>query len=65
MNEQTFADEPHTVRITADGHTATVVLDGADMSRALAGYTLEHRVGQPPLLVLYPSPRHSAAFDGL
>ncbi|MEU6979572.1 hypothetical protein [Streptomyces sp. NPDC046371] len=65
MTEQTFADKPHAVRITADGSIATVVVNGTDMSEALAGYTLEHRAGQPPLLVLYPSPRHSAAFDGL
>ena len=65
MSEQTFADDPHTVRITANGSSASVVVDGADMSKALAGYTLEHRVGQPPLLVLYPSPSHGADFDGL
>ncbi|MFD7980186.1 hypothetical protein [Streptomyces sp. NPDC059071] len=64
MSEQTFADEPRSVRITATGSIASVVVDGTDMSKALTGYTLEHRAGQPPLLVLHPSPWHDVAFDG-
>ncbi|MER6253586.1 hypothetical protein ABT224_19750 [Streptomyces sp. NPDC001584] len=51
-----LADDPHTVRITTEGTRAAIALDGADISRALAGYTIEHRAGQPPLLVLYPRP---------
>ncbi|MFB9558633.1 hypothetical protein [Streptomyces roseoviridis] len=60
-----LADEPRAVRITTDGAKATVTVDGTDMSKTLAGYTLEHRAGQPPMLVLYPTPNHQAAFDGL
>ncbi|MFD6534955.1 hypothetical protein [Streptomyces goshikiensis] len=51
-----LADGPHTVSITAEGMRAAITVNGADISRALAGYTIEHRAGQPALLVLYPRP---------
>ncbi|MFD5878506.1 hypothetical protein [Streptomyces yangpuensis] len=65
MNETSLADEPRSVRITTEGVRATITVDGADLSASLAGYTLEHRANQTPLLVLYPRPpADGAAFAG-
>ncbi|WP_333745681.1 hypothetical protein [Streptomyces sp. IBSBF 2950] len=65
MNERSLADAQHTVRITTDGVRAGVTLDGHEVSSSLSGYTLEHRGGQPPLLVLYVRPPvDDAVFDG-
>lgn len=64
MSEQTFADEPRRVEITADPWKAAVVVDGTDMTTALRGYTLSQEVGQAPTVVLYPTPEHAAAFTG-
>ncbi|WP_282795779.1 hypothetical protein [Streptomyces sp. CC224B] len=66
MNNAGLADRPHSVRITTDGTRADVELDGHNVSRSLAGYTLEHHAAQPPLLVLYLRPAADpAAFEGL
>ncbi|MFZ3475354.1 hypothetical protein ACODT3_42380 [Streptomyces sp. 4.24] len=51
-----LADDPHTVSISVEGTRAAITVNGADISRALAGYTIEHRAGQPAILVLYPRP---------
>lgn len=64
MTEQSFGDQPRRVEITADPWKAAVVVDGTDMAPGLRGYTLSQEVGQPPTVVLYPSPRHTAAFTG-
>lgn len=64
MSEQTFADQPRRVEITADPWKAAVVVDGTDMTAGLRAYTLSQEVGQPPTVVLYPSPEHAASFTG-
>ncbi|MFF6844655.1 hypothetical protein ACFY8X_38695 [Streptomyces tanashiensis] len=60
-----LADETRPVRIVTDGSSAQVIVDGVDLSRRLRGYTLEHRVTQPPMLVLYAGAALDAAFEGL
>lgn len=60
-----LGDELHTVRITTDGTKAAVTVDGTDMSKTLASYTLDHRAGQPATLVLYPTSNHRVDFTGL
>ncbi|MFI0929623.1 hypothetical protein ACH4TP_37730 [Streptomyces sp. NPDC021012] len=64
MNEHTFAGPPRRVEITADLWKAEVVVDGTDMTSALRAYALSQEVGQPPTVVLYPSPQHTATFAG-
>jgi hypothetical protein len=65
MDEPSMADTPRKVTITTEGPKATVVVHDHDLSSDLAGYTLEHRAGQPPVLVLYPRRSLAAAFEGL
>lgn len=65
MDEPSMADTPRKVTVTTDGSKATVVVHDHDLSSDLAGYTLEHRAGQSPVLVLYPKRPHAAAFEGL
>lgn len=66
MNAPNIADQPSQVRLTSSGLSGTVEVDGADISKSLHGYTLEHRVGQPPLLVLYANPAAGpTVFEGL
>ncbi|MFH8294970.1 hypothetical protein [Streptomyces sp. NPDC018059] len=65
MNDASLADDLHAVRITTEGVRAGVTLNGHDVTSSLSGYTLEHRVNQPPLLVLYAHPKsQDAVFDG-
>ncbi|MFE7111762.1 hypothetical protein ACFU98_29460 [Streptomyces sp. NPDC057575] len=64
MSAPTMANEPRRVQITADGGMASITVDGSDISKAVQGYTLEHRAGQPPLLALYASPAAGTVFDG-
>lgn len=64
MNGPSMADEPRQVSITANGTTATVVVNGTDMSNHLAGYDIQHRAAQPPIIVLYPKQGTNAAFEG-
>lgn len=56
MTDGSLADTVREVVINTDGVRAHVVVEGIDLSRSLAAYTLEHRSNQPPLLVLYPRP---------
>lgn len=56
---------PRRVSITADGPTARVVLDDADVSEHITGYTLEQHVGQTPVLVLHPRHSDAAFFEGM
>ncbi|WP_435245107.1 hypothetical protein [Streptomyces tendae] len=56
MTDGSLADAVREVVINTDGVRAHVVVEGIDLSRSLAAYTLEHRSNQPPLLVLYPRP---------
>ncbi|MGW5003239.1 hypothetical protein ACWEP8_36925 [Streptomyces hydrogenans] len=63
--EPSLGDQTRGIRITTDGVDAKVEVDGLDLSRRLRGYTLEHRVDQPPLLVLYASAHaDTTLFDG-
>ncbi|MFF8422931.1 hypothetical protein [Streptomyces sp. NPDC015680] len=64
MTAPTMADEPRRVQITADAGTASITVDGSDISKAVQGYTLEHRSGQSPLLALYATPAAGTAFEG-
>jgi hypothetical protein len=59
-----MGDAPRTVRIAADGAMASVVVDSTDLSNSLSGYQMEHRAGQPPLLVLHVKPGTSLDFAG-
>lgn len=66
MSEPSLADEPRQVRITTDGTTGRIEVDGTNISSMLHGYSLEHRVGQLPLLVLHAHPhREGVAFEGV
>lgn len=66
MTEPTLGDTPHSVRISSDGISGSVTIDGTDLSRGLRGYTLEQQVGQPPVLVLYKTPNADPVlFEGL
>ncbi|MFJ4887786.1 hypothetical protein [Streptomyces sp. NPDC088731] len=64
MSAPSMADQPRRVQITADGWAATITVDGSDISKSIQGYTLEHRVGQPPLLALYALPAAGTTFEG-
>ncbi|MDK0525003.1 hypothetical protein [Streptomyces sp. ML-6] len=65
MTAPSMADEPRHVRITADGVMGKVEIDGADISRSIRGYELQHQVGGPPVLVLHTVPHRGLDFDGL
>ncbi|MEU0624980.1 hypothetical protein ABZ329_29485 [Streptomyces rubiginosohelvolus] len=65
MTVPSMADEPRHVRITADSAMGKVVIDGADVSRSLQGYSLQHQAGGPPLLVLHTNPHQVFDFEGL
>ena len=65
MSAPSMADQPHQVRLTSNGLSGTVEVDGADISAQVQGYNLEARVGAAPLLVLYTSPNAGVAFEGL
>ena len=56
---------PRRVSITADGPTARVLLDDTEISRDIRGYSLEHRPGEYPMVVLYTRPGTEAAFEGM
>jgi hypothetical protein len=55
------------VRVTGQGHTAVVEIDGHDVSRDLSAYSLAHRAGDVPQMVIELSPRSTATgvFEGL
>lgn len=65
MTAPSMADQPHQVRLTTNGLTASVEIDGTDVSSTVQGYNLEARMGTAPLLVLYAAPGRGVAFDGL
>ena len=65
MTAPSIADQPRHVRITADGVTGSIAIDGTDISKSVQGYNLEHRVGAAPLLVLYTAPHRGLDFEGL
>lgn len=58
-------DELRHVRITADQAAGTVVLDGRDISSAVAGYELRQLGGHPAELVLFLSQLVKDDFEGL
>ncbi|MFJ7990333.1 hypothetical protein [Streptomyces sp. NPDC096351] len=62
--DPSLGDQPRRVQITADPWQQEILVDGADMSAGLAGYTLTQETGQPPSLVLYPSRQHTVDFTG-
>ncbi|MET7792190.1 hypothetical protein ABZS93_37565, partial [Streptomyces sp900116325] len=65
MTAPSMADQSRHVRITADGVTGSIAIDGTDISESVQGYNLEHRVGAAPLLVLYTAPHRGLDFEGL
>ncbi|MFD9721011.1 hypothetical protein [Streptomyces sp. NPDC059076] len=65
MSEPGMDWKPRRVSITADGPTARVVLDDVDISSHLKGYTVEHRPGEHPVVVLYARPSAGTVFEGM
>ncbi|MER6075910.1 hypothetical protein ABT187_45635 [Streptomyces sp. NPDC001817] len=53
------------VRITADQTTATLAVDGRDISKQVSGYQLSQVAGMAPMLVLQMSPLVKEDFEGL
>ncbi|MER6131900.1 hypothetical protein [Streptomyces sp. NPDC001815] len=55
------------VRVTGRGHAAVVEIGGHDVSRELAAYSLAHRAGDVPRMVIELSPKSTATgvFEGL
>ncbi|MEV4444629.1 hypothetical protein AB0K24_04045 [Streptomyces mirabilis] len=55
------------MRVTRQGHTAVVEIGGHDVSRDLAAYSLAHRAGGVPQMVIELSPSSTATcvFEGL
>ncbi|MFD7769855.1 hypothetical protein [Streptomyces sp. NPDC059787] len=58
-------DELRQVRISANHATGTVVMDGRDISKSVAGYELRQVAGQPAQLVLFLSRLVKDDFEGL
>ncbi|MGW1468555.1 hypothetical protein ACWCPT_29940 [Streptomyces sp. NPDC002308] len=65
MTAPSMGDKPRQVRITADGFTGRVEIDGTDISKSLRGYSLQHEVGGPPVLMLHTVPHRGLDFNGL
>ncbi|MBZ9641403.1 hypothetical protein [Streptomyces sp. PSKA30] len=56
----------HSVRITARGAKAAIEIDGQRVDPgALSGYTVTHREGEPPQVVLYSGDYIESTFEGL
>ncbi|WP_407286429.1 hypothetical protein [Streptomyces sp. BP-8] len=56
----------HRVQITARGAKAAIEVDGQRMDPgALSGYTVTHRAGEPPQVVLFSTDGVESAFEGL
>ncbi|MFI1163257.1 hypothetical protein ACH4UM_06515 [Streptomyces sp. NPDC020801] len=56
----------HSVRITARGAKAAIEIDGQRVDPGgLSGYTVIHREGEPPQVVLYPGDYAESTFEGL
>lgn len=61
-----LGDQPRQVRITAEGTTATLHIDGVDFTNLVYAYALQQSSGQPPQLILHAHPHQQGAeFDGL
>ncbi|MET7713664.1 hypothetical protein [Streptomyces sp. NPDC005407] len=64
--EPSMASTPRHLTITSDGPDAKVLLDGADISRHVRGYTIEQpSPAHRPLVVLHLLPRDGVVFDGM
>ncbi|MFW3477339.1 hypothetical protein [Streptomyces microflavus] len=59
-----MADRPHQVRLTSNGLSGSVEIDGTDITSSVQGYNLEARAGSA-LLVLYATPQTGVQFEGL
>lgn len=56
----------HTVQITARGLKAVIEIDGKRVDPgALTGYTVSHREGEPPQVVLFSRDDVETVFEGL
>ncbi|MCZ4098298.1 hypothetical protein [Streptomyces sp. H39-C1] len=61
----TVGETKRVVRIESRGSKAAIVVDGKDLSAAVAAYTLHHQAGEPATVVLQLSPSQSTTqFDG-
>ncbi|MEU6511889.1 hypothetical protein [Streptomyces sp. NPDC046942] len=58
-------DELHRVRITVDQTTATLALDGRDVSTQVSGYQLSQAAGMAPVLILQMSSLVEEDFEDL
>jgi hypothetical protein len=59
-------EDLHSVRITARGPKAAIEIDGQRVDPgALSGYTVSHREGEPPQVILYSGDYAETAFEGL
>ncbi|REE61440.1 hypothetical protein BX257_4018 [Streptomyces sp. 3212.3] len=58
-------DQQRHVRITAEGVSGAITMDGRDISRYVSGYELHQLAGKPAELVLRLSPMVKDEFDGL
>ncbi|MEV4975517.1 hypothetical protein [Streptomyces scopuliridis] len=65
MTGPSMGDAQRRISITSDPVSTRILLDDVDISRSVQGYTIEHRVMQPPVVVLYAHPCAGAAFDGM
>ncbi|WP_406172240.1 hypothetical protein [Streptomyces sp. NBC_00996] len=64
--DQNNDENLHSVRITARGAKAAIEIDGQRVDPgALSGYTVSHREGEPPQVVLYSGDHAETAFEGL
>ncbi|MFI6009082.1 hypothetical protein ACQEVG_06780 [Streptomyces sp. CA-135486] len=56
----------HRVQITARGAKAAIEIDGRRVDPgALSGYTVSHREGEPPQVVLYSGDHVETIFEGM
>src|SRR4051812_25331109 len=53
------------IEITTNGVGGTLVVDGVDLSAHVAGYQIEPRAGQPPLVVLFAKASAEVHFEGM
>ncbi|WP_073947568.1 hypothetical protein [Streptomyces kebangsaanensis] len=58
-------DQLHQVRITANQATATLALDGRNISKMVSGYSLSQQRGETAEVLLFLSPRVTNEFEGL
>lgn len=60
-----MGDDTRPVTITTTGTTATITVNDTDMSNDLIGYDIQHRAGQPPLMVLHLKPGIDLHLEGV